>query len=366
MALPSLQEREQFIASELSKRGYQPHQIAAIAGSIRQESTFDPGIKEQGGTGLGLFQWSHDRRAKVPALTGDFKTDARNQLNLFEQELQGPEKKAGEMLKGAKDLGGAAAAMKQFERYGVAGSRYDYMRKYYEDIKGGRLGAQGPGQAETGQSSGFGDMLADIQMPAPRSRSATGMSAADGVGAGLIASALVGGGNRYAGSDEFITAAAQVLGSGAPKPAAQVAIPSFEMSPTPAQATTGAGDGETLRAVDFGKKLQAFGFNVAENPAFGPVGKHSPNSHHNRGDAYDLTIQPGSPLLKGKPDSEWKALTKKYGEALRSAIPGAEIFHPGYDPVGGHDSHIHLAVPEISKKGLRMNPRLQQLLAMAG
>ena len=365
MALPSLQEREQFVVSELSKRGYQPHKIAAIAGSIRQESTFDPGIKEQGGTGLGLFQWSHDRRGKVPALTGDFRSDARNQLNLFEQELQGPEKKAGEMLKGAKDLQGAAAAMKQFERYGEAGSRYDYMRKYYDDLKGGKLTAQGGEQAGSGQSSGFSDTLADIEMPAARTRAATGASAADGVGAGLIASALVGGGSRYAGSDDFITAAAQVLGSGAPKSAAQVAIPSFEMSPSQAQPTS-AGDGETLQAGDFGRKLQAFGFKVAENPEFGAVGKHSPNSHHYSGDAFDLTIQPGSPLLKGKPDSEWKSLTKQYGEALRQALPGAEIFHPGHDPVGGHDSHIHLAVPGISKSGVRMNPRLQKLLAMAG
>jgi hypothetical protein len=97
--------------------------------------------------------------------------------------------------------------------------------------------------------------------------------------------------------------------------------------------------------VSLGKQLQGLGLKVAENPAFGGVGKHSPNSHHYSGNALDLTIQPGSPLLQGRPDSDWRALTQQIGAKLKKAIPGAEIFHPGDDPVGGHDSHIHLALP---------------------
>jgi hypothetical protein len=104
----------------------------------------------------------------------------------------------------------------------------------------------------------------------------------------------------------------------------------------------GAGE---IDIVSLGKQLQGLGLKVAENPAFGGVGKHSPNSHHYRGNALDLTIQPGSPLLQGRPDSDWRALTQQIGARLKKAIPGAEIFHPGDDPVGGHDSHIHLALP---------------------
>ncbi|NDD46144.1 MAG: hypothetical protein EBZ24_12315 [Synechococcaceae bacterium WB9_4xB_025] len=117
-----------------------------------------------------------------------------------------------------------------------------------------------------------------------------------------------------------------------------------EMSSAPVDAGLQGRAGET-DIVSLGKQLQGLGLKVAEHPAFGGVGKHSPNSQHYRGKALDLTIQPGSPLLQGRPDSDWRALTQQIGARLKKAIPGAEIFHPGDDPVGGHDSHIHFALP---------------------
>jgi hypothetical protein len=128
---------EKAVQEELAKRGYNPAQMAAIMGSVRQESTFNPYAQEKGGTGRGLFQWSFGRAAKVPAFTGDYVTDIKNQIDLFEQELRTSEKKAGEMLARATTLDQAAAAMKQFERYGVAGKRYDYMRDYFSRFTGG-------------------------------------------------------------------------------------------------------------------------------------------------------------------------------------------------------------------------------------
>jgi len=103
--------------------------------------------------------------------------------------------------------------------------------------------------------------------------------------------------------------------------------------------------GGAMTVVDVGRKLQDMGFQVREHPAFGGVGKHSPNSHHYAGHALDLTIQPGSKLLEGRPDSDWRQLTADAGRALQAMYPGAEIFHPGYDTVGGHGTHIHLAFP---------------------
>ncbi len=143
-------------------------------------------------------------------------------------------------------------------------------------------------------------------------------------------------------------------------PAARAIAPA---SPQPAMPSTGSQSGDLggeLDIVSLGKQLQAMGLKVAENPAFGGVGKHSPNSHHYAGNAVDLTIQPGSPLLQGRADSDWRAVTQQIGAKLKAALPGAEIFHPGDDPVGGHDSHIHLALPGGRTK---ITPALAQLLS---
>lgn len=114
-------------------------------------------------------------------------------------------------------------------------------------------------------------------------------------------------------------------------------------TPTPAVQAVQSGDG--LSIVDLGRQLQGMGFKVAEHPQFGGVGRHSPNSHHYAGHALDLTIQPGSALLSGRPDSDWSDLTSQYGARLRAQFPEAEIFYRDYDPVGGHSEHIHIAFP---------------------
>lgn len=370
MGLPSLQEREKFIANELSQRGYSPPQIAAVMGSVAQESSFDPGIQEKGGTGLGLFQWSYDRRKKVPALTGDFYKDARNQINLFEEELSGSEKQAGQMLRSATDLSSAAAAMKQFERYGVAGNRYKYMDEYAQRLgKGELLGSSGAagnglmGSTASSEPASSFDVMARL---ASKPAVGDGLAAVATAGLGLSGSLGLAGGDRFAGSDPFV-AAIQALGGRKQAPQVSTLPAASSFAGSSGEGTQPAAEGGGVLGLgEFGKKLQQVGFKVAENPLFGGVGKHSPNSHHYSGDAFDLTIQPGSPLLKGRPDSEWKALTAKYGEELRKALPGAEVFHPGNDPVGGHDTHIHVGIPGGSKSGVRMNQRLQQLLSLAG
>ena len=114
-------------------------------------------------------------------------------------------------------------------------------------------------------------------------------------------------------------------------------------TPMPAGQPVQSGDG--LGIVELGKQLQGMGFKVAEHPQFGGVGRHSPNSHHYAGHALDLTIQPGSALLSGRPDSDWSDLTSQYGAALKQRFPQAEIFYRDHDPVGGHSEHIHIAFP---------------------
>ena len=109
-----------------------------------------------------------------------------------------------------------------------------------------------------------------------------------------------------------------------------------------------------ISTVELGKALQrkfgSAGLRIGEQPAFGRVGKHSPNSLHYQGRAMDITDW-GS--------GDWLSRTKNLGEQLRQALPGAEIFHPGYDPVGGHHEHIHLGLPEGR---VPVTPQLLQLL----
>jgi hypothetical protein len=105
-----------------------------------------------------------------------------------------------------------------------------------------------------------------------------------------------------------------------------------------------------MSIVDLGKRLQEKGFRIGEHPEFGNVGEHTKGSRHYAGEALDITDWG---------EGDWKARTRQLGEALRGAVPGAEVFHPGYDPVGGHHEHVHFAVPGGK---VRMTDQLRKLL----
>lgn len=213
MQLPSLAQREAFFVEELNRRGYSAPQKAAILGSIMQESSLNPYAQEKGGTGLGLFQWSYDRRKQVPGFTGDFYADARKQLDLFERELGGPEQKAGTMLKGAQTLDQAAAAMKQFERYGVAGNRYKYMNEYLSKLQGGTLrGQQQPSITSPAAQLAAGS-LRDSFLQDPGAISVVERSAPKAFDIGSIAAGGLTGGFSSGSTDRLAGAvAAAVLG----------------------------------------------------------------------------------------------------------------------------------------------------------
>lgn len=121
--------------------------------------------------------------------------------------------------------------------------------------------------------------------------------------------------------------------------AQNVTGPTTQQAPTPPaspSAVTGTPTG-TVSLVDFGRQLQQEGLRIGQHPAFGPVGKHAKGSWHYQDAALDITDwNPGA----------WKERTKALGELKRQLLgQSAEIFHPGYDPVGGHGEHLHFAVP---------------------
>jgi len=109
----------------------------------------------------------------------------------------------------------------------------------------------------------------------------------------------------------------------------------LERDTTSAPVTKGPA-GELMSIVELGKRLQEKGFRVREHPEFGGVGKHSPSSHHYAGHALDITDHRSG---------DWEMRTRQLGEALYSAVSGAEVYHPGRDAVGGHETHVHFAMP---------------------
>ncbi|MEA5537001.1 phage tail tip lysozyme [Crocosphaera sp. XPORK-15E] len=126
---------KRLIHNELISHGFSTVQCAAILGCVQQESSFNPRAQEgPPPKGLGLFQWSFDRRNKVPAFTNSVATDIHNQVNLFVQELNGSESKAGSILRNAKNLDQAMQGMKEYERFGIEGKRRQYAEQILKDL----------------------------------------------------------------------------------------------------------------------------------------------------------------------------------------------------------------------------------------
>lgn len=120
-----------------------------------------------------------------------------------------------------------------------------------------------------------------------------------------------------------------------------------------------SGGGSQMGLRKLGRMLQKRGFRVGENPHFGGVASvHSDNSWHYKGRAIDVNWGPGgsSPEEARKLANLAKKLQKKFGSRI------LELYHPGYDPVGGHEGHLHLALaPKV--KGTGGAPRQNMALA---
>jgi len=110
--------------------------------------------------------------------------------------------------------------------------------------------------------------------------------------------------------------------------------------------------------VDIGKELQKYGLRVGENPAFGKVGKHAPNSYHYSGKAIDVTDwRPDvAPAFEGGKPITWKQRTGELAYRAKKSGIFTEALGPG-DP--GHDTHLHLALQNKAKA----SPELLQWIA---
>lgn len=126
----------------LKARGLSDHAVAGIMGNIERESRFNPAAKEQGGTGIGLAQWSFGRANNLKNFAkrkGKAWSDLNTQLDFLWHELTTTETNALRALKSSRSVIAAADAFqRKFERAGVVaqGQRNSAAKKYYNQFKG--------------------------------------------------------------------------------------------------------------------------------------------------------------------------------------------------------------------------------------
>lgn len=105
----------------LIQRGYSPHQAAALAGHVLQESGGDPSNVNKAEDAHGLLQWRLDRWQNLQDFAKSQNrspTDPEVQLDFIGREMSGPEAKAARGFQSAGDVGAASAALKPYIRFG--------------------------------------------------------------------------------------------------------------------------------------------------------------------------------------------------------------------------------------------------------
>jgi hypothetical protein len=163
----SLDPNALLIAKRMQAAGYTRGQIAGALGNFQLESGFNPRINEGGKVGAplgdggyGVGQWTADRQTNLINFAKGKKLDPGSieaQADFLIHELDGPEKRAGQSLRGAVSPEEAARRfVVDYERAGVpkTEARQKAARAIYE-----KLGAFDQTQgATTGQetsSTGF-------------------------------------------------------------------------------------------------------------------------------------------------------------------------------------------------------------------
>jgi hypothetical protein len=104
-------------------KGYKPHQAAAIAGNLTQESSLNPEAINKKSGALGLAQWLGPRKKALNAFAdrqGSYASDPGTQLDFINHELNTTEHKAKTKLMAATNLAEATNAFSNhYERAGA-------------------------------------------------------------------------------------------------------------------------------------------------------------------------------------------------------------------------------------------------------
>lgn len=131
---------------------------AYLVGNLIQESNLDPSAVGDGGQAMGLAQWHPDRRYDMPS-------DFAGQLAFVLKEMERDSPDSLDTLRrNNASISELTQALKNWERYGVEGSRYEYGAQLLQQLQGG--GGGGGGGSRTPSSS------ASFAAPRGSSRSA--------------------------------------------------------------------------------------------------------------------------------------------------------------------------------------------------
>jgi hypothetical protein len=105
-------------------KGYKPHQAAAIAGNLTQESSLNPEAINPKSKALGIGQWLGPRKKALYAFAerqGSYAADPGTQLDFIDHELNTTEKRAKGKLMASTNLADATNAFSNhYERAGAA------------------------------------------------------------------------------------------------------------------------------------------------------------------------------------------------------------------------------------------------------
>jgi len=160
------------VAKRLQNLGLTRAQIAGVLGNFQLESGFNPRINEGGKVGspagvggFGLAQWTGGRQKALLDFSKNKGLDPGSveaQADFLAYELQGPEKRAFESLKGAVSPEESARRfLVDFERAGIPKTeqRQQAARSIYEKLGGLDLGAQAPQQTPQASGTNVKDFL---------------------------------------------------------------------------------------------------------------------------------------------------------------------------------------------------------------
>jgi hypothetical protein len=173
----SLNPTAAIVARRLKQQGFSNAQIAGVLGNFAQESGFNPRVNEGGKVGgpmgrggYGLAQWTGGRQSALVNFAKQRKMDPGDptlQADFLAYELEGPERRAADILRQAKSPEQAALVFRQhFERAGIPKDevRMKAARDYYGkvgqldqgiDFSRPALPGEMPGVVETFRNAGL-------------------------------------------------------------------------------------------------------------------------------------------------------------------------------------------------------------------